>query len=123
MIPWTADSGGQITANGEGTCEIYALYKNIDAEYTKAVIPVTVTSAVPPPAAPAITNVTAADMGGYGGLNDGDTIHDQLDMATNQPSVADMAAVDNLVGFGTKTFGADYYGIWEDATSAKPYGY
>jgi uncharacterized repeat protein (TIGR01451 family) len=112
----TVDSNGLITARGAGACEIYALYKNIDAEYTKAIIPVSVTSASQLPTAPAITGITAADMGGYGGLNNGDTLTITFDVATNQPPVVDMAAVNNLVDFGTKTFGADYYGIWEDAT-------
>jgi len=42
----TASSGGVITGVGAGTCNIYARYKNIDAEYTKVIIPVTVGNVV-----------------------------------------------------------------------------
>ncbi|MDD3363843.1 MAG: S-layer homology domain-containing protein [Syntrophomonas sp.] len=38
----TVDSSGIITAVAAGSCNIYAKYKNIDSEYTRAAIPVTV---------------------------------------------------------------------------------
>jgi uncharacterized repeat protein (TIGR02543 family)/uncharacterized repeat protein (TIGR01451 family) len=69
------------------------------------------------PAAPIITEVLAADTGSNTGLGNGDTITITFDVATNQPPVVDKAAVDSLVDFGSKTFGADYYGVWEDATT------
>ncbi|MDD2620152.1 MAG: hypothetical protein PHC92_05745 [Syntrophomonadaceae bacterium] len=40
----TVDGDGLITVTAveAGSCDIYAKYKNIDAEYTKVIIPVTV---------------------------------------------------------------------------------
>ncbi|OPY58087.1 MAG: Cellulosome-anchoring protein precursor [Pelotomaculum sp. PtaU1.Bin035] len=63
-----------------------------------------------------INSITATDNGNNAGLEN-DTITIAFSVSINQPPVNSKAAVDDLIDFGGKSFGANYSGTWADANT------
>jgi len=63
-----------------------------------------------------INSITATDNGNNAGLEN-DTITITFSVSINQPPVDSKAAVDALIDFGGKSFGAKYSGTWSDANT------
>ncbi|MFC1671673.1 hypothetical protein ACFL01_00920 [Planctomycetota bacterium] len=67
-------------------------------------------------ATPSLTSVIADDPDDLDAvLSNGDTLTLRFDINTNQPVVATMGDVNNLLDFGGKVLGAYYTGWWKDA--------